>query len=104
MPKPKGTPKTGGRKRGTPNKRTVDGEAYARALVEDPEGIEKLRESFREGTMPYQVLIHLLQLAYGTPRELTGYAIAVARNGQAQGPDTAQHTTIYRLSPISPGT
>ena len=89
------------RTRGTRNKRTIDGEAYARAIVEYPAGIEHLRESFRDGTMPYQVLIHLLQLAYGTPRELTNYAITVANNGHGPGPDTAHQTTVYRLSPVA---
>jgi hypothetical protein len=92
-----GTPKTGGRTAGTPNKRTVDGEAYARAIIEDEEGIATLRGLFRQGVLPPQLLLHLWQLAYGTPKELTVYAIA-ASNGESPGAEDPP--TRYVLTPL----
>lgn len=48
-----------------------------------------MQRDFRAGKLPSPVLVHLLQLAYGTPKELTLVAIedgshdAEHRNGQA---------------------
>ena len=89
----------GGRTKGTRNKRTVDGEAYARAIVEDVGGIEALRKQFRRGTLPPALLLHLWQLAYGTPKELTLHAITVVSNGHAPGTQSPPTETTYRLIP-----
>lgn len=86
-----------GRPPGHRNQRTIDGEAYARAIVEDEDGIEALREQFRQGTLPPQLLLHLWQLAYGTPKELTVYAIA-SSNGESPGPE--ETPTRYVLTPL----
>ena len=88
----------GGRQPGTRNKRTVDGETYARAILED----EKVRKRFlldcQRGKLPYPVVLHLLQLAYGTPKELTTHAIDRV-NGHAPGTQSPPTETTYRLIP-----
>lgn len=88
----------GGRTQGTRNRRTVDGESYARAILED----EKVRRRFlldcQRGKLPYPVVLHLLQLAYGTPKELTSHAIDRV-NGHAPGTHPAPTDTLYRLVP-----
>lgn len=98
MAKAKGSPKTGGRTKGSLNKRTLDGEAYAKAIVEDADGRNRLLESFQQGTMPPQVLLHLLQLAYGKPTELLTYA---STNGHAP---TSYYLTPVTASPRDAGT
>ena len=88
----------GGRTKGTRNKRTVDGETYARAILED----DKVRKRFlldcQRGKLPYPVVLHLLQLAYGTPKELTSHAIDRV-NGHAAGTQASPTETLYRLVP-----
>jgi hypothetical protein len=71
MPKPKGAPKTGGRARGTPNKRTVDGEAYARALVEDSAVRDRLLTQARAGEMSADLIKTFLAYAFGKPVEVS---------------------------------
>lgn len=87
----------GGRAKGTRNKRTVDGESYARAILEN----EKVRQRFlldcQRGKLPYPIVLHLLQLAYGTPKELTSHAIDRV-NGDASGTD--ETPTRYVLTPL----
>jgi hypothetical protein len=67
-----GTPKTpgSGRKRGTPNKRTLDGEAWARAIVDDPQVRKVLLEQARAGILPTEILRTLLAYAFGKPPEV----------------------------------
>lgn len=92
-----GNPK--GREPGSRNQRTLDGEAYAKAIVEDAKGRARLLRDFQQGKLPPQVLLHLFQLAYGTPKELTVYAIQEVRPDAAA---TAEPTpTRYYLSPIT---
>lgn len=73
--RPKGTPKTGGRKRGTPNKATVQIKEWAREFVEDAEGRAKLLEQYRAGQLNPTILTLVMHYAHGKPKEqveLTG--------------------------------
>jgi hypothetical protein len=70
VPRPKGIPKTGGRKPGTPNKRRVDGEAYARALVEDPEVRSQLLKQAQQGVLAPVLMQMFFAYAYGKPVEV----------------------------------
>ena len=70
MPRPKGIPKTGGRRTGTPNKRRLDGEAYARAIVEDPEVRAQLLKQAQQGVLPYVLMQMFFAYAYGKPVEV----------------------------------
>lgn len=45
----KGTPKTGGRTRGTPNKVTREAKALCNAIVDDPNYLKALKERMIEG-------------------------------------------------------
>ena len=61
-------PKTGGRKKGTPNKATVEIREASRTLVEDPEYRASLRQRLKRGQAPHmETLLH--HYAYGKPRE-----------------------------------
>jgi hypothetical protein len=73
--RPKGTPKTGGRAKGTPNKATVEVKEAARLLVDDPEYRKTLKERLLAGTAGPGVETMLWHYAYGKPKEsveLTG--------------------------------
>ena len=79
--RPKGHPKTGGRKKGSPNKVTLEIREAARALVEDPEGQQTLLLQYRKGNLNPSVLQMLYHYAYGKPKdtlELKG-GIAIAK-------------------------
>jgi hypothetical protein len=69
VPRPKGIAKTGGRQSGTPNKRRLDGEAYARAIVEDPEVRAQLLKQAQQGVLPYVLMQMFFAYAYGKPVE-----------------------------------
>jgi len=79
----------GGSRKGRPNKRTLDGQAYARAIVEDPQGRGRLLTDFQQGTLPPPILLYLLQMAYGKPYEV------IPNAGSA---DTTP--TLYTLTPV----
>ena len=79
MPRPKGITKTGGRQSGTPNKRRLDGEAYARAIVEDPEVRAQLLKQAQQGVLPYVLMQMFFAYAYGKPVEVEG-----SGNGDSQ--------------------
>lgn len=64
-----GRPKTGGRRKGTSNKRTVDGEAYARAIVEDAQVRDRLLAMAQDGTLSPELLKTFLAYAFGKPQE-----------------------------------
>jgi hypothetical protein len=51
MPRPKGTPKTGGRRKGTPNKTTVQARTTAAEIVDDPVYLRNLLVRARAGTL-----------------------------------------------------
>ncbi len=75
----KGTPKTGGRQKGTPNKATVEVRAWARGVVEDPQVHAKTLEMARTGRLAPGILIELLHYAYGKPKETTDVHVQVSR-------------------------
>lgn len=69
MAKPKGAPKTGGRRPGSRNKRTVDGEAYARAIVEDAAVRARLLAMAQDGSLSPELVKTFLSYAFGKPME-----------------------------------
>jgi hypothetical protein len=62
----------GGSRKGRPNKRHLDGERYARAIMEDPTVIETLLKQARDGVMSSDLAKTLLSYAYGKPIEVEG--------------------------------
>jgi hypothetical protein len=77
--RPKGTPKTGGRQPGSPNKVTVEVRTWARGVVEDPEVHAKTLEMARTGRLAPAILIELLHYADGKPKETTDLNVRVSR-------------------------
>ena len=77
--RPRGTPKTGGRQKGSPNKVTVEVRTWARGVVEDPEVHAKTLEMARTGRLAPAILIELLHYAYGKPKETTDFNVRVSR-------------------------
>ena len=73
MPRPKGIPKTGGRQSGTPNKRSIDGEAYARAIVDDPEVRAQLLKQAQQGVLPHTLMQMFFAYAFGKPVEVVDH-------------------------------
>lgn len=67
--RPKGSPKTGGRKKGTPNKVTVEVKDVCRRLVEDPEYLASLQTRLKAGTMQSGLESMIWAYAYGKPKE-----------------------------------
>lgn len=60
----------GGRQVGSRNKRALDGEAYARAIMEDPTVIATLLKQAQDGVMSSDLAKTLLSYAYGKPVEV----------------------------------
>lgn len=60
----------GGSRKGRPNKRTVDGEAYARAIVEDPAVQARILAMAQEGTLSPELVKTFLAYAFGKPHEV----------------------------------
>jgi len=60
----------GGRQRGTPNKRTVDGEAYARRILEDPTVMATLLAQAQTGDLAADLVKTFLSYAFGKPHEV----------------------------------
>jgi hypothetical protein len=77
--RPKGLPKTGGRRMGTPNKVTVEVRTWARSVVEDRQVHAKTLEMARTGRLAPGILIELLHYAYGKPKETTDLNVRVSR-------------------------
>lgn len=67
--RPKGLPKTGGRKKGVCNKVTREVRDWARSILEDPQVQAKTLEMAREGKLPPGLYSELLHYAYGKPKE-----------------------------------
>jgi hypothetical protein len=64
----KGGPNPGaGRPKGSRNKRTLDGEAFARAIVEDTAVRAQLLKQAQDGEMPAVLVQTLLSYAFGKP-------------------------------------
>jgi hypothetical protein len=75
-----GQPKTGGRRSGTRNKRTIDGEAYARAIVEDAAVRARLLAMAQEGTLSPELVKTFLSYAFGKPVEVVDSGDSDARS------------------------
>ena len=71
MPRQPGTPKTGGRQAGTPNKATADVKALAGSYT--TAALETLAEIMQDGTAPHSARVSaanaLLDRAHGKPRQ-----------------------------------
>lgn len=67
--RPKGLPKTGGRKKGTPNKATVEGREFARSIVDDAAYRERLRARMLSGEANPAIEQLVWHYAYGKPTE-----------------------------------
>lgn len=65
----KGTPKTGGRARGTPNKATVEVKAACAAIVDDPTYRRTLAARARAGELAPAVECMLWYYRFGKPKE-----------------------------------
>jgi len=75
----------GGRAKGSRNKRTLDGEAYARTIVEDPQVQAQLLQQAQAGILPTELMKTLLAYAFGKPVE-------VVDSGDSDTPRTIQIT------------
>jgi len=60
-------PKTGGRKAGTRNKRTLDAQHAASKIVDDPEVQALWLSQARQGTLPPAILQALMHYCWGKP-------------------------------------
>lgn len=69
MPFEKGHPKYGGRKKGTPNKLSVDFRAFARDLAKDEKYRANLMQRARAGKLAPQVEVLMLQYVAGKPTD-----------------------------------
>jgi hypothetical protein len=97
--RPKGLPKTGGRKKGVVNKVTREVRDWARALFEDPQVQAKTLSMMQDMTIPSGIYNELLHYAYGKPKEMVELS---GPNGgpvqtQAIDPDTLSPETLKRI-------
>jgi uncharacterized protein YbjT (DUF2867 family) len=60
----------GGSRKGRPNKRTIDGEAYARAIVEDATVRAQILSMARDGSLSPELVKTFLAYAFGKPVEV----------------------------------
>ena len=67
--RPKGMAKTGGRKKGTPNRATVELREFFSSVVRDPAYRARLIAKARLGTLPPAIEIALWQYEVGKPTE-----------------------------------
>ena len=65
----RGRRKTGGRKKGTPNKATTEARTLCRNLVSDEEYRRRFRDRFVKGQLPPRLESMVWQYAYGKPRQ-----------------------------------
>ena len=66
MPRPKGTPKTGGRRKGTPNKASRAWKDFVAGMVNDPEQQQALADAIKAHP---ELLFKAAEHAYGKPRQ-----------------------------------
>lgn len=67
--RPKGTPKTGGRQKGTPNKVTSDVRQFCLGVLADEDYRENLKKRARAGDLAPAVECMLWHYAHGRPKE-----------------------------------
>lgn len=73
--RPKGTPKTGGRQKGTPNKATTEIREWAQKFLADPKGQAMTLQQYREGKLNPTIHQLLYHYAYGKPKETIEHQI-----------------------------
>jgi hypothetical protein len=61
--------KTGGRKKGTPNKAMREVKTFCASIIESPRYQRQLRERIRKGTLPPALEAMLWHYAYGVPKQ-----------------------------------
>ena len=68
---PKGVkrPAGAGRKKGTPNKNTLVLREAFRAILEEPAGIEQMRQKYVDGKLEAPVFLRLLEYVIGKPSD-----------------------------------
>jgi hypothetical protein len=117
----KGTPKSGGRKKGTPNKATVEAKAACAEIVDNPRYRKKLLAKACKGTLPPAVETMLWHYAKGKPKETVAlegdldvsvglraafaaeaYALPLKVLEQAQAELKASNARIAALLPTRP--
>lgn len=67
MARPKGTPKTGGRKKGTPNKTTADLKKWVFGFVN--ENLEEFKRVFQNMEMDQKIAVIMKLLPYVLPKQ-----------------------------------
>jgi len=75
----------GGSRKGRRNKRTIDGEAYARAIVEDTAVRARILAMAQDGSLSPELVKVFLSYAFGKPVE-------VVESGDSDTPRTIQIT------------
>lgn len=85
--RPKGTPKTGGRQKGTPNKATVEVRDLCQRLLADPEYQRTFKQRLLSGDLAPGMEQTVWHYAYGKPKD------TVELQGEHGGP----LTTIMRV-------
>jgi len=89
--------KTGGRQRGTLNKATLEGRRYAQAILGRTKYRASLEKRADEGTLPPGVEVHLMNTAWGRPKEMVEVA------GPHGGPVTIVNEILPPLSSSGAG-
>ena len=69
MPRPKGLPKTGGRKKGVQNKATLDVKRRIDQILDNEDGWKHVADQFANGELPVPVLLRLIEYRIGKPKE-----------------------------------
>ena len=77
--------KTGGRRKGTPNKVTVEARAVCAAILDDPTYRTNLTVRARAGTLAPAVEAMLWHYAFGKPRD------SLDVTGPRRGPQRTEH-------------
>lgn len=67
--RPKGTPKTGGRTKGTPNKVSTEVKTFCGRLIDDPDYQAGFAQRFKAGTLPAPLEAMVWHYRYGKPTE-----------------------------------
>ena len=83
-PKPQGS----GRKKGTPNKTTVEVRAMIASILNEKDGWKHIRDKFKNGEIPVPVFVRFLEYAIGKPKEQL----------EVSGPDGAPMEHTAKLS------
>ena len=92
-----GTPKTGGRKKGTPNKATAQAKEFCRGLLDDPEYQGQFKDRLVKGDLPPALESLVWHYAHGKPSEtvdVTVTAIGKIVDEFHAGPPPARHPSV----------